>query len=220
MAAMSQCEKYPSCNATPLSILPQGQNVWAQDPPFSWAQLAGISVSISVICLVICMWGRQVIEAYFTTYELDLVHQWKANCLHRKKFWSTGMNDLLCIDQHDKWKKYGLVLHTGIEPFVVHIQWLQVWWTNSNPQLILNYYFDMVESFGCEYLMLWMCASLLIVMVYSYAAGLSKQSWPRELWFGKQPYDFVPLTWWIIKRRPPTLLDVNEEEHSSWNQLV
>ncbi|KAJ7870330.1 hypothetical protein B0H14DRAFT_2345726, partial [Mycena olivaceomarginata] len=51
--------------------------------------------------------------------------------------------------QHDKWKyKFGLALHSCLEPFVGRIQWLKIWWTNSNPRLILSYYLDTVEESG------------------------------------------------------------------------
>lgn len=99
----------------------------------------------------LCLGFRNVIESYFAIYESNLVHEHKANCLHHKRFWAAGVNDLLCVDQHDKWKKYGLALHTGIEPFVGCIQWLQVQWTNSNPQLIVSYHLDTIEATGCKY---------------------------------------------------------------------
>jgi hypothetical protein len=102
---------------------------------------------------------RNVIESYFAIYESDLVRERKANRLRRKRFWAAGVNDLLCVYQHDKWKKYGLALHTGIEPFVGRIQWLQVWWTNSNPRLILSYHLDTIEASGCKYI------SLLIILL-------------------------------------------------------
>lgn len=81
-------------------------------------------------------------------YESALVRQRKANRLQRKRFWSAGVNDVLPVDQHDKWKRFGLALHTGIEPFVGRINWLKIWWTNSNPRLILSYYLEFVESQG------------------------------------------------------------------------
>ncbi|KAK7007129.1 hypothetical protein R3P38DRAFT_3325564 [Favolaschia claudopus] len=79
----------------------------------------------------------------------ELVRQRRANRLRRKRFWAAGVNDLWAIDQHDKWKyKYGLALHTGIEPFIGRIQWLKIWWTNSNPRIILSYYLDVVLEGG------------------------------------------------------------------------
>ncbi|KAK7016029.1 hypothetical protein R3P38DRAFT_3321518 [Favolaschia claudopus] len=92
---------------------------------------------------------RSVITSYFAQYEPELVRQRRANRLRRKRFWAAGVNDLWAIDQHDKWKyKYGLALHTGIEPFIGRIQWLKIWWTNSNPRLILSYYLDVVLEGG------------------------------------------------------------------------
>ena len=47
------------------------------------------------------------------TYEPDLVKQRIRRRLKRRRFWSAGVNDMWCVDQHDKLKKYGLALHTG-----------------------------------------------------------------------------------------------------------
>lgn len=94
---------------------------------------------------------RSVVLSYFAIYEADLVRQRKANRLKRKRFWSAGANDIWAIDQHDKWKyKFGLALHTAVEPFVGRVQWLKIWWTNSNPRLILSYYLETVKKHGCR----------------------------------------------------------------------
>ncbi|KAI6098335.1 hypothetical protein EDD16DRAFT_1498470, partial [Pisolithus croceorrhizus] len=57
-------------------------------------------------------------------------------------------NDIWAVDQHDKWLRYGLALHTGIEPFSGKILWIRVWHSNRNPQLILTYFLDVVEELG------------------------------------------------------------------------
>ncbi|KAG1874467.1 hypothetical protein F4604DRAFT_1680990 [Suillus subluteus] len=41
----------------------------------------------------------------------------KACRLRRRRFWAAGVNDLFAVDQHDKWLRFSLGLHTGIEPF-------------------------------------------------------------------------------------------------------
>lgn len=79
------------------------------------------------------------------------MRQRKANRLRRRRFWSAGVNDILAVDQHDKWIRFGLALHTGIDPFAGVIQWMKVWWMNSDPKLILSYYLDWVKAHGCEY---------------------------------------------------------------------
>ncbi|KAJ7086295.1 hypothetical protein C8R43DRAFT_1092660 [Mycena crocata] len=92
---------------------------------------------------------RSVITAYFAIHEPHLVRQRRARRLKRKRFWAAGVNDLWAVDQHDKWKyKFGLALHSGIDPFIGRIQWLKIWWTNSNPRLILSYYLDTVAESG------------------------------------------------------------------------
>ncbi|KAJ7106244.1 hypothetical protein C8R44DRAFT_745316 [Mycena epipterygia] len=73
----------------------------------------------------------------------------RKNRLRRKRFWAAGVNDLWAVDQHDKWKyKFGLALHSGIDPFIGRIHWMKIWWTNSNPRLILSYYLDTVQELG------------------------------------------------------------------------
>ncbi|PPQ91133.1 hypothetical protein CVT25_013281, partial [Psilocybe cyanescens] len=85
---------------------------------------------------------------YFKIFEPQLVKECKAGQLKRRRFWSAGINDLWAVDQHDKWKKFGLALHTGIYPFPGKIHWMKVWWTNNNPKLIALYYIDRVEATG------------------------------------------------------------------------
>ena len=93
---------------------------------------------------------RSVIRDYFATYEPHLVRQQKAGRLQRRRFWAAGVNDIWAVDQHDKWLRFGLALHTGVEPFSGKILWIRVWHSNRNPQLILSYYLDLVEQLRCE----------------------------------------------------------------------
>ncbi|KAI6156948.1 hypothetical protein BKA82DRAFT_142282, partial [Pisolithus tinctorius] len=92
--------------------------------------------------------SRSVIREYFVTYEPHLLKSCKANCLQRCRFWAAGVNDIWAVDQHDKWLRFSLALHTGIEPFSGRILWTRVWHSNRNLQLILSYYLDTVEEFG------------------------------------------------------------------------
>ncbi|KAJ7432412.1 hypothetical protein B0H11DRAFT_1760479, partial [Mycena galericulata] len=93
--------------------------------------------------------SRDVVTEYFSMYEAALVKERRKNRLRRKRFWAAGVNDLWAVDQHDKWKyKYGLALHSGIDPFIGFIHWMKIWWTNSNPRLVLGYYLDEVEETG------------------------------------------------------------------------
>jgi hypothetical protein len=89
---------------------------------------------------------RQLIVVYFRVYESKLIRERKAGGLKRRRFWAAGVNDILAVDQHDKWTIFGLALHTGIDPFPGHIHWIKVWWTNSNPKLILSYYLETVDK--------------------------------------------------------------------------
>ncbi|KAG2080493.1 hypothetical protein BD769DRAFT_1684951 [Suillus cothurnatus] len=92
--------------------------------------------------------SRNVVISYFAAYEAGLVRQQKARRLQRRRFWAAGVNDLFAVDQHDKWLRFGLALHTEIEPFSGRIMWIRVWHSNRNPQLILSYYLDTIEKLG------------------------------------------------------------------------
>lgn len=85
---------------------------------------------------------------YFRVYEPKLLRERKAGRLKRRRFWAAGVNDMFAVDQHDKWKRFGLALHTGVDPFPGVIHWIKVWWTNSNPKLILSYYLEVVQKTG------------------------------------------------------------------------
>ena len=91
-------------------------------------------------------------SSYFLTYEAHLLSKCKANHLQHRRFWAAGVNDIWAVDQHNKWLRFGLALHTGIEPFSGRILWVKVWHSNRNPQLILSYYLETVKEFGRKHL--------------------------------------------------------------------
>jgi hypothetical protein len=91
---------------------------------------------------------RRVILEWFHTFEPEQTKERKANRLKRKQFWAAGINDLWAIDQHDKWQRFGLRLHLGLEPYSGKILWLRIWWSNSNPKLICRYYLDVARALG------------------------------------------------------------------------
>ena len=66
----------------------------------------------------------------------------------RWHFWAAGINDVWPQDQHDKWGRFGLWLHAGIEAFSGKINWLKVWWTNKNLKLVAKYYLDTCRRIG------------------------------------------------------------------------
>lgn len=79
-------------------------------------------------------------------YEPKLVKERKAGRLKRRRFWAAGVNDVWAVDQHDKWLRFGLYLHNGIDLFSGKIHWIRIWWTNKNPKLVLSYYLDTVKQ--------------------------------------------------------------------------
>lgn len=91
---------------------------------------------------------RTIVSSYFTIFKPELVHEYKARCLKRRCFWAASVNNLFAIDQHNKWLRFGLGLHTRIEPFPGCIMWIRVWHSNRNLQLILSCYLDTIKELG------------------------------------------------------------------------
>ncbi|KZV79977.1 hypothetical protein EXIGLDRAFT_578677, partial [Exidia glandulosa HHB12029] len=89
-----------------------------------------------------------VVLQYFHKYEPEALTRRKQRKLRRKRFWATGVNDFWAFDQHDKWKRFGLRLHLGMEVASGKILWLRVWWSNRRTALIASYYLDVVRELG------------------------------------------------------------------------
>ncbi|KAI0080982.1 hypothetical protein K474DRAFT_1704269 [Panus rudis PR-1116 ss-1] len=92
--------------------------------------------------------SRKLILAYMNVFHRELVLARRTRRLIRKVFWAVGVNDIWCFDQHDKWRRFELYLHIGLEPFSGRILWLKIWWTNRNPRRVCSYYLDTVENLG------------------------------------------------------------------------
>lgn len=155
--------------------------------------------------------------SYFATYEPNLVLQCKARRLQRCCFWSAGVNDLWAIDQHDKWLRFGLGLHTGIEPFSGRIMWIRVWHSNRNPQLILSYYLDVVEELQHR------SVSHLnekTQLACRHSIGDSKWSRDGKLWHCKCANNATTMAWPDFTRNPPASVDAWKKERQAWDNMV
>ncbi|KZT52387.1 hypothetical protein CALCODRAFT_531300, partial [Calocera cornea HHB12733] len=91
--------------------------------------------------------SEHLIASYVRTFHPEEVERRKARRLKRKQFWSPGPFALLAVDQHDKWKRFGLFLHLGMDPFSGYITWCKVWCSNKNPILICSYFVEMMRRF-------------------------------------------------------------------------
>jgi hypothetical protein len=85
---------------------------------------------------------------YLRLTEPEAVAFRKQKRFRRKRFWAAGVMDILTCDQHDKWKRFGLWLHLGLDPYCGRLAWLKVWWCNRNPRLIASYYIEAGRKVG------------------------------------------------------------------------
>jgi len=93
--------------------------------------------------LVLC---RKLVNEFLRWIEPDAVEARKRSRFRRRRFWSAGVMEFWSIDQHDKWGRFGLWLHLGIDPYSGRIAWLKIWWCNRNPRLLISYYLEA----GCQ----------------------------------------------------------------------
>ncbi|KAG1908077.1 uncharacterized protein F5891DRAFT_974653 [Suillus fuscotomentosus] len=126
---------------------------------------------------------------------ISLLHHEEGMSVSRRRFWAAGVNDIVAVDQHDKWLQFGLALHTGIEPFSGLIMWMQVWHSNRNLQLILSYYLDTIENLGCEY-----------------ALGYTERPWDQKFWDRQWPHHVASMHRWMRTKK-------NVMPEIAWSQL-
>ena len=96
---------------------------------------------------------RPLIAELLKTVEPEEVAARRRRGFRRRCFWAAGVNDVWPQDQHDKWGRFGLWLHAGIEAFSGEINLLKIWWTNKNPRLIAKFYLDTCRRIGGMFLL-------------------------------------------------------------------
>ena len=91
---------------------------------------------------------RKTIGQFLKLKEPELVQMRRRRKFRRKQFWSMGVMDIITVDQHDKWKRFGLYLHAGLDPFPGRVLWTKIWWTNRDPRLVCSYYLNACRKEG------------------------------------------------------------------------
>lgn len=163
---------------------------------------------------------RNIVVSCFATYEAGLVCAQKACWLQWRQFWAAGVNDLFAVDQHDKWLRFGLALHTGIEPFSGCIMWIRVWHSNHNPQLILTYYLDTIEKLGRKFILNWYLWCNFTQCFTRHSNGHSEWSRIWELWDHQCAHYAASTVWSITPRHVAAPVDAHQEECHAWDRLV
>ncbi|KAH9011327.1 hypothetical protein EDB84DRAFT_1279188 [Lactarius hengduanensis] len=80
--------------------------------------------------------------------EPDAVEARRYQKFKRRTFLAIGPNEMWCLDQHDKFKRYGLFFHVGLDPYPGLIHWCKVWWTVRNLKLIARFYLNAAQAIG------------------------------------------------------------------------
>jgi len=95
---------------------------------------------------------RHFIGRYLKHTEPDQVVAQIKKCIVRRTFYAAGVNHFWAMDQHDKWKRFGLRWHGYVDGFLGKILWLVIWWNNSNPKFVCAQYLKAVRTFGGTFL--------------------------------------------------------------------
>lgn len=68
--------------------------------------------------------------------------------LRRRMYSAAGPNFLWHIDGYDKVKPFGLCIHGCTDAFSRKIMWLNVYKTNSDPNVVVGYYMTVIKRLG------------------------------------------------------------------------
>ncbi len=82
--------------------------------------------------------------------EPDAVEVRKMRRFFRRRCYSAGMDHVWAFDQHDKWRRFNLYFHVGVDVASRKILWLKIWSSNKNPRLASKYFLDVVEELDGE----------------------------------------------------------------------
>ncbi|KAF9058321.1 hypothetical protein BDP27DRAFT_1372793 [Rhodocollybia butyracea] len=136
-----------------LSTRKQGHNEetiqpWVEDVKqrFPTKGAEGIKVMLSLNHGVKA--PRELILRVLHTIESEAVAVRKAKKFKHRIYYAAGVSNMWCLDQHDKFQKFGLRFHNAINPFSSRNIWVKCWWTNKNPILINSYYLEAVKQAG------------------------------------------------------------------------
>ncbi len=113
------------------------------------------------------------------------------------------------MDQHDKWKCFGLYWHGCLDGFTGKILWLIVWWTNSNPRFVCAQYLEAMRNF-----------SGMLVLYFIMGLSYTKRPWHRELQCCICPYPSPPRTWSLAFWHYPTPVDAWSFKHQTRTNVV
>ncbi|KZT50460.1 hypothetical protein CALCODRAFT_504712 [Calocera cornea HHB12733] len=89
-----------------------------------------------------------LLREYNQRYHPEEVLKRTGKRLKRKRFWTPGVFATIAMDQHDKWERFGLFMHLGMETFSGALLWVEPWWTNKNPRLVCSFYLRMARAYG------------------------------------------------------------------------
>ncbi|KZT31238.1 hypothetical protein SISSUDRAFT_995382, partial [Sistotremastrum suecicum HHB10207 ss-3] len=82
---------------------------------------------------------RDVISRHNHEHDPEGVRDRRARVFVRHLYDAAAVNECWAFDQHDKWRRFGLYLHVGLEAYSGRVMWLKIWWTNRNPRLVCSY---------------------------------------------------------------------------------
>ncbi|KZS94018.1 hypothetical protein SISNIDRAFT_384265, partial [Sistotremastrum niveocremeum HHB9708] len=122
-----------------------------------------------------------------------------------KPYESFGVFETWSFDQHDKWRRFYLYLHVGLDVFSGKILWLKIWWTNRNPRLVCGWYLDAIEENGgtCDTIQRSQSAHGLIANAQSYLRHEIDPELGETLqhrWRGKNRNIKPEILWSLLRR--------------------
>lgn len=94
--------------------------------------------------------NRPLVDRYLQIHEPEQVAMRRRGTFKRRRAWAAGVNDCWAFDQHDKWMRFHLYMHGGLDICAGYQLWLKIWRSASDPRLICSYYLQAARKIGGE----------------------------------------------------------------------
>ncbi|KZS86338.1 hypothetical protein SISNIDRAFT_421048, partial [Sistotremastrum niveocremeum HHB9708] len=89
-----------------------------------------------------------VIASHNRQFEPAAVARRRRHAYERHGYFTEAVGECWAFDQHDKWARFKLYLHVGLDVYTSRVLWCHVYRSNRNPRLICGFYLDAIEELG------------------------------------------------------------------------
>ncbi|KZT31989.1 hypothetical protein SISSUDRAFT_1067287 [Sistotremastrum suecicum HHB10207 ss-3] len=92
--------------------------------------------------------SEKTISTHNRIYEPAAVAARRKHAYIRHAYETPAVGECWSFDQHDKWLRFRVHLHVGLDVYSGKVLWIKAWWTTSNPRIVCSWYLDVIAELG------------------------------------------------------------------------